>query len=146
EPPQKFFVPEAETPSYRLVGGTQMLIDMLAQKLPDDAVLLNKKVTVIKETENGMILETADGKVMDADKVVICVPPQLVAKQITFSPILPDTLRTILLNAQTWMAGAIKFTLEYDSPFWRNAGYSGMLYSHAGIIMEMYDHTNFEET
>lgn len=146
EPPQKFFVPEAETPSYRLVGGTQMLIDTLAQKLPDDTVLLNKKVTVIKETENGMVLETDDGKVMGADRVVICVPPQLVAKQITFSPILPDTLRTILLNVHTWMAGAIKFTLEYDTPFWRNTGYSGMLYSHAGIITEMYDHTNFEET
>lgn len=35
--------------------------------------------------------------------------------------------------------------MEYDSPFWRNEGYSGMLYSHAGIITEMYDHTNFEE-
>lgn len=43
------------------------------------------------------------------------------------------------------MAGSVKFTLEYDQPFWRNQGYSGMLYSHAGIIMEMYDHTNFEE-
>jgi len=145
EPPQKFFVPEAEIPSYRVVGGTQMLIDTLAQKLPSEAILLNTKVTAVKETGNGIILETADGKTMGADQVVVCIPPQLVAKQIVFSPELPDALETVLLNVQTWMAGAIKFTLEYGYPFWRHEGYSGMLYSHAGIIMEMYDHTNFEE-
>lgn len=145
EPPQKFFVPEAEMPSYRLAGGTQMLIDMLVQKLPDDTVLLNTKVAAIKETEDGILVETADGKIMDAGKAVICIPPQLVVKQIAFSPKLPDALTTILPSVQTWMAGSIKFTLEYDSPFWRRAGYSGMLYSHAGIITEMYDHTGFEE-
>ncbi|MGJ7029592.1 monoamine oxidase [Niabella hirudinis] len=145
EPPQKFFVPEAETPSYRLVGGTQMLIDRLAQKLPDDAVLLNTKVKTVKETTNGVVLETSDGKTVETGKVVICIPPQLVAKQITCSPKLPEALDAVLPNVQTWMAGAVKFTLEYSAPFWRNEGYSGMLYSHAGIITEMYDHTNFEE-
>jgi monoamine oxidase len=43
------------------------------------------------------------------------------------------------------MTGAIKFVLEYDKQFWRKEGYSGMLYSHAGIIVEMYNHTNFKE-
>ncbi|HRP57172.1 hypothetical protein [Agriterribacter sp.] len=43
------------------------------------------------------------------------------------------------------MAGAVKFTLEYNVFFWRKEGYSGMLYSHAGIVTEMYDHTSFEE-
>ena len=43
------------------------------------------------------------------------------------------------------MAGSIKFVLEYEEPFWRNSGYSGMLYSHCGIVAEMYDHTNFEK-
>lgn len=145
EPPQKFFIPEAEMPSYRVAGGTQMLIDTLAQKLTGDAVLLNTKVTAIKETGNGILLETAGGKTIEADKVIICIPPQLAGKQIIFSPKLPDALNSILSNVQTWMAGAVKFTLEYNHPFWRYEGYSGMLYSHAGIITEMYDHTNFEE-
>lgn len=98
--------------SYRLVGGTQMLIDTLAQRLPDDAVLLNTKVTVIKETEDGILLKTADGKAANADKVIICIPPQLVAKQMAFSPRLPDALDIVLPDVQTWMAGAVKFTLE----------------------------------
>ena len=44
------------------------------------------------------------------------------------------------------MAGAVKFVLEYESPFWKKKGFSGMLYSHAGMIVEMYDHTNAEGT
>ncbi len=145
EPPQKFFVPEAESPSYRLAGGTQMLIDALAAKLPQEAVLLNTKVTAVNETESGIVLETNKGKTLEADKVIVCIPPQLVANNISFSPELPDAFNALLPTVQTWMAGSIKFTLEYDQPFWRNEGYSGMLYSHAGIITEMYDHTNFEE-
>ncbi|MGN6511120.1 MAG: FAD-dependent oxidoreductase, partial [Chitinophaga sp.] len=39
EPTQKFFVPEAEIPSYRLAGGTQMLTDTLAKKLPADSIV-----------------------------------------------------------------------------------------------------------
>jgi len=145
EPPQKFFIPEAEIPSYRLAGGTQMLIDTLAEKLPKENILLNTKVTAIKETEDGIELASSDGRKHHAGKVIICILPQLTAKQITFSPELPDALKVILPNVQTWMAGAIKFTLEYDNPFWRKEGYSGMLFSHAGIITEMYDHTNYEE-
>ena len=145
EPTQKFFVPEAEIPSYRLAGGTQVLIDTLAKKLPADSIVLNTKVTAIKATGDGILLETSDGKKWNADKVIICIPPRLAAKQIAFSPALPAALNTVLPEVQTWMAGAIKFVLEYEDPFWREEGYSGMLFSHAGIVTEMYDHTNFEE-
>lgn len=50
----------------------------------------------------------------------------------------------MLPSVQTWMGGSIKFVIEYDKPFWRDNGFSGMLYSHTGIVTEMYDHTNFE--
>lgn len=144
EPPQKFFVPEAENPSYRLAGGTQMLIDTLAQKLTSENIKRNTKVTAIKEIENELLIETSNGQQLKADKVILCLPPQL-ATQIQFSPELPKNLTQILPTVQTWMSGAIKFVLEFEKPFWRNNGYSGMLYSHAGIVVEMYDHTNFEE-
>lgn len=145
EPPQKFFVPEAETPSYRLAGGTQALTDTLAQKLEAKNIRLNARVTGIRDAEDSVAVQTATGEVLRADKVVICVPPQLTASNIEFSPELPKPVREILPTVQTWMAGAVKFTLEYSEPFWRNEGFSGMLYSHAGIVAEMYDHTSFEE-
>lgn len=145
EPPQKFFVPEAETPSYRLTGGTQVLTDALAEKLIAENIKLNTKIVSIKEAENELLLETSDGNNFSADKVIICIPPQLAGFEIQFSPGLPDNVTQILPDVQTWMSGAVKFVLEYTAPFWRNNGYSGMLYSHAGIVVEMYDHTNFEE-
>jgi len=145
EPPQKFFVPEAESPSYRIAGGTQKLIDALKQQLDAENIHLNTPVSAIKETEDSLLTETADGRIWQADKVIICLPPQLAASKITFLPELPDNVRRVLPSVQTWMAGAIKFALEYEEAFWRKEGYSGMLYSHAGIITEMYDHTNFEE-
>lgn len=144
EPPQKFFVPEAESPSYRLAGGTQMLIDTLAHQLSGDTLRLDTKVTAVKEVEKSIIVKTNDGKTIETDKVILCIPPQLVSGNISFTPQLPEMLSNLLPTVQTWMAGSIKFTLEYDEPFWRNEGYSGMLYSHAGIITEMYDHANFE--
>jgi monoamine oxidase len=68
----------------------------------------------------------------------------LVGSDIEFAPALPRDLQQLLCSVQTWMAGSIKFTLEYDQPFWRKKGYSGMLFSHVGIVTEMYDHTNDE--
>lgn len=145
EPPQKFFVPEAEAPSYRLKDGTQNLIDTLAEKLNPKNIHLNTKVTAITELKDQVLVETLNGKKLHADKVVLCLPPQLAGSQIRFSPKLPEAVYDMLPSVQTWMAGSIKFVLEYTEPFWRKKDYSGMLFSHCGIVTEMYDHTNFEE-
>jgi monoamine oxidase len=145
EPPQEFLIPEAEQPSYRVRGGTQAVIDALEEKLKGHDIHLNKKVIAVHEADQGVVIETADGSRLEAELVVICMPPQLAGEQIEFTPDLPTEIRSILPTVQTWMAGAIKFTLEYERPFWRNKGFSGMLYSHADIVVEMYDHTNFEE-
>lgn len=146
EPPQKFFVPEAEEPSYRIAGGTEILIDKLSKKLRSDQVFLNSKVNAIQQNgDQTLTVHIANGLKLLADQVVICLPPQLASTNIQFKPILPPALTEILPGVQTWMAGSLKFAIEYLEPFWRKEGYSGMLYSHAGAIAEMYDHTNYEE-
>ena len=145
EPPQEFYIPEAETPSYRIVDGTQNLINTLSEKIKSKNIKLNTKVISINEIDNELIIESNNGEKYIADKVALCLPPQLVSSKIKFSPELPNDISIILPTVQTWMAGAIKFVLEYSKPFWRENGYSGMLYSHTGIVSEMYDHTNFEE-
>ena len=146
EPTQAFFVPESENPSYRIVGGTQKLVEILSKNIPNIDIVLNAKISSIKEIDNEMLLETNEGEKLHADLAVLCIPPQLAGSQIEFSPALPADISNVLPTVQTWMSGSIKFVLEYDKPFWRNNGYSGMLYSHAGIVTEMYDHSNFEET
>lgn len=143
-PVQEFEVSPAEPPSYRIAGGTQTLTDALYSALQPDDILYNTPVVSIQETQEGLRVTTANHNEYTSDRVVLCLPPQLIASEIQFTPQLPDPVHAVLKTAQTWMAGSIKFVLEYDHPFWRQDGYSGMLFSHCGIITEMYDHTHFE--
>ncbi len=145
EPPQVFNVPESQEPSYRISGGTQALINSLHSKSHLTNIKLNTRVKIINKSGNGLLLETDNNQKLYADKVILCLPPQLVSSQLTFSPALPDNVLEILPTVQTWMAGSVKFVLEYAVPFWRNKGYSGMLFSHSGIVTEMHDHTNHEK-
>lgn len=143
ETPQEFSVPETESPSYRIVGGTECLINSLKEKLLQTKIILNTKAEHISIDQEDLLIKTGQ-TTFRCGKVIICMPPQLVS-----SIQLPDEISIHLLNllptVQTWMAGSIKFTVEYEQPFWREKGYSGMLYSHSDIITEMYDHTNFEK-
>lgn len=145
EPTQQFFVPESDQPSYRIVDGTQRLIDALRQKLLPESIQTNCKIIGVKERGKEIQLETAAGKTYSADKVILSLPPALISSSIHFDPKLPAQLQELLPTVQTWMAGSIKFVLEYAQPYWRQRNYSGMLYSHAGIVTEMYDHTNEAE-
>ncbi len=145
EPPQEFFVPASQSPSYRIADGTQALIDALATQLDNENIKLSTKVEAITDIGNALEVKTSKGQKIQADKVILCLPPQLVDSQIQFSPELPNSVTKVLPTVHTWMAGSIKFVLEYDNPFWRNNGYSGMLFSHSGIVSEMHDHTNAEE-
>ena len=145
EPPQEFFMPASQSPSYRIADGTQALIDALANQLDNENIKLNTKVEAITNIGNALEVKSSNGQKIQADKVIICVPPQLVDSQIQFSPELPNSVTKVLPTVHTWMAGSIKFVLEYNNPFWRNNGHSGMLFSHSGIVSEMHDHTNAKE-
>jgi monoamine oxidase len=144
EPPQLFSIPESEQPSYRIVGGTQTLIEAIRSKLKNTSINLNTKVSSISICDNGTISVNAGEISEQCDQAVICMPPQL-ASSIDLPMQVSSELLQLLPTVQTWMAGAVKFVVEYESPFWREKGYSGMLFSHADIVTEMYDHTNFEE-
>lgn len=145
EPPQEFHVPEGENPSYRIAGGTQQIIENLVEHVGISAIKLQSKVSAITITEDEVEVVTNQEETYHAGKVALCLPPQLVGSQITFAPSLPDSVSALLPTVHTWMEGSIKFVLEYAEAFWRQKRYSGMLYSHVGIISEMYDHTTIEE-
>jgi monoamine oxidase len=49
-------------------------------------------------------------------------------------------------NVQTWMNGSIKFSVEYEEPFWLQNQFSGTVFSQSGIAVEIYDHSNFEQS
>ncbi|GAB3285000.1 FAD-dependent oxidoreductase [Larkinella harenae] len=142
EPPQKFFIPASEAPSYRLAGGTGQLIDALVNQLDAGRIQLNTQATEIQDTPHGIIIQTANGIAYHANRVVSCIPLPVMALKVKVTPELPKAVGELLPTVQTWMGGSIKFAVEYATPFWRLNGYSGMLYSQADIVVEMYDHTS----
>lgn len=145
KPPQHFEVSKNEPPSYRVAGGTEQVIKALHEHLTSSKILVDHKVVEITKKNKEIEVTAKNGKKYLGTEVVLCMPPQLIVSNINFVPQLPQALNELMPKVQTWMANSIKFVLEYSAPFWRSNRLSGMLFSHVGIVSEMYDHTNKEE-
>lgn len=144
---QLFQAPDAEEPSFRITGGTSKLTDALVHHIGRDQIVLGSPIASVSGHKDHIEITTSKGEKSDCRTLVITIPPFLILSQkIAFDPVLPDEVVSVMGNTHTWMGDAIKFAVEYDSPFWRQQGYSGTVFSHAGIATEMYDHSNFEET
>lgn len=112
EPPQQFYIPAAGSPSYRMAGGTQALIEALANRVGRETVLLNAPVTRITAAPHAVIVHTGNGQSVVSEAVAICIPPQLAASRITFSPGLPAAVSKVLPAVQTWMAAPLNSRLN----------------------------------
>jgi len=78
-------------------------------------------------------------KTIYAQRIVLAVPPRLVANAISFFPKLKPEQTQAMCDIPTWMAGQSKFTAVYSKPFWRNHGLSGDGVSHIGPLSEIHD-------
>ena len=145
-PPQKFEISEFEEPSFRIKGGTQKLIEKLAEKIGWHNIKTETKVIAINEVGNQMEVLDLNGTVHVADCIITTLPPNLMVNTISFSPALPENIVNLAKETHTWMGESIKFAVEYATPFWKENNYSGTLFSQASIITEMYDHSTFDNT
>lgn len=124
--------------SYRLQGGFAALIDGLAERLPQEKILVGQEVISLERSERGIRVETAQGDTVSARQVVLAMPPRI-AGQITYLPDLPAAARQTLRDVPTWMAGQAKAVVLFDAPFWREAGFSGDAMSRFGPMVEIHD-------
>ena len=145
-PPQKFEISEFEEPSFRIKGGTQKLIEKLAEKIGWHNIKTETKVIAINEVGNQMEVLDQNETVYIADCVITTLPPNLIVNTLSFNPPLPEKLVSLAKKTHTWMGESIKFAVEYATPFWKENNYSGTLFSQASIITEMYDHSTFDNT
>jgi monoamine oxidase len=145
-PPQKFEIPDAEEPSYRIEGGTTILIKELTNAVGLKNIKTNAQVVSIKEIGQHLEIRDADGNRYLADKVITTLPPHLLIQTVIFEPNLPEALVQLAKKTHTWMGESIKFAVEYANPFWKENRFSGTLFSHASIAQEMYDHCSFDNT
>lgn len=108
----------------RVVGGTHLISERMSAAL-GDAVRLDSVVRTIRQDEAGVLVEYEGGSVT-AEHVIVAVP-QTLAGRLRYVPPLP-ALRDGL--TQQMPAGAvIKFQIGYDTPFWREDGLNGTVWS-----------------
>ena len=126
----------------RIDGGLDRLIEALAGSLPADRVLLSQRVRAVHAQDGGFRVDLAQDGVhreILARRVVLALPPRVIAQTIDFEPALPQAALDDLRGIPTWMAGHAKFFAIYARPFWRESGYSGDAISRLGPLMEIHD-------
>jgi monoamine oxidase len=120
----------------RFVGGSQEIAIRMARLL-GDRVRLGSPVRRIEHGEHQILVHTDDVTV-EAENVVLAVPPTLTAS-IEFTPALPAD-RTQL--AHRMPPGTVtKFVAVYPRPFWRDAGLSGHATLTEGPISMTFDNS-----
>lgn len=74
-PPQKFEISEFEEPSFRIEGGTQKLIEKLAERIGHENIKTQTKVIAVNEVGNQMEVLDQNGTAYNADCVITTLPP-----------------------------------------------------------------------
>ncbi|MFE3194079.1 flavin monoamine oxidase family protein [Nocardia sp. NPDC059240] len=122
----------------RVIGGMQQVSQRLAAALGSD-VHLNAPVRKVRWSDTGVTV-FADGDLeVQADRVVLAVPPNLYAG-ISFDPPLPR--RRHQMHQHMSFGFVVKVHAVYETPFWRAKGLSGTGFSDTDLVSEVYDNTN----
>ncbi|WP_085318351.1 flavin monoamine oxidase family protein [Derxia lacustris] len=130
--------------AHRIAGGSVKLVEALAAQLPAGSIEFGTQVLSIVDRGHHVEIGLRRGGIettIEARRVVIALPPRLVAQDISFDPPLSGALANSLASTRTWMADQAKALVEYPSAFWRAAGQSGNAFvSHAQVMLhEIFD-------
>ena len=114
--------------SLRIDGGIAAVTDKLAARLGDGRIYRGHRVSCIREADPGYQVDLVHGDSLlqvEARKVVLAIPPRLIASRIEFDPPLDNAIIEEMDSVPTWMAGHAKLFAIYEEPFWRAQGLSG---------------------
>jgi monoamine oxidase len=120
----------------RLVGGLQEPASRLGSRL-GEAIRLGWPVRAISHDAGGVAVAGEAGEVR-AGRAIVAIPPAL-AGRLVYDPPLPagrDQLTQRLPGGSV-----VKFNLVYPSPWWRELGLSGFVYSPDEMVTMMFDAT-----
>lgn len=138
-PPQAIEIPP-QAPSFRITGGTSRLIQKLAEFLSDEEIFYNEAVKeLIFEDKSVKVITT--NRMLEAEKVICCIPPALLVNTIELRPGLPQNYFNIARNTHTWMQESIKAGVVYKEPFWKGRNISA-IFSNSGPVVEFHDHSD----
>jgi monoamine oxidase len=120
----------------RLVGGLQEPAVRLASRL-GDAVRLGWPVSGITHNADGVTVSGEGGEVR-ARRAIVAIPPAL-AGRLAYDPPLPA--RRDQLTQRLPAGSVVKFNLVYPTPWWRELGLRGFVYSPDEMATMMFDAT-----
>jgi len=135
----------------RLQGGTASLVEALLRELPEAQLHLGHELTNVEDcgTHVRLAFAALDGPIeIEAKRVVLALPPRLLAEHVRFVPELDEATVEAMGNAETWMAAHAKVVMSYDRAHWRDQDRSGNAFvSHEqAVIGEIYDACNADGT
>lgn len=117
----------SESEVYRCKGGNQQLATKLAAAVGATRILTRMPVRAIALDDRMARVTLADGKVLEADHVILTVPPP-VWNRIAITPVLPSGLAP-------QMGTNVKFLIGLKSRFWRRAELAPDLLSDGPVNM-----------
>jgi len=118
----------------RLAEGFQEVSKRIAREL-GDVVVLGAPVRKIEQDAEGVRV-TSDKGTVRGKRVIVAVPPAL-AGRIDYEPVLPASRD--LLTQKAPMGSVIKCIATYETPFWRQGGYSGEALGDFGAVKLVFD-------
>ncbi|MBT1095459.1 FAD-dependent oxidoreductase [Streptomyces sp. Tu102] len=124
--------------SNRFTAGAASLTDALAAALPSGTLRLSTPVTAIRSSPSGLGVHTPDF-VIEAEHVVLAVPPALALAAIDFDGQLPADLVRAAEQTPVWMGAVVKVVAAYPEAFWRRDGLAGAAFSRTGPLQEIHD-------
>lgn len=114
----------------RLIGGTGALLGALTARL-GERVRLGAPVRTIERSPTGVTV-IADGRAVHARRVIVALPPPR-AVEIAFTPALPADHARLL--GQMTLGAIWKVAVVYETPWWRDDGFSGQSLDVASPFM-----------
>jgi monoamine oxidase len=137
----------------RFKGGSNEIIHHLVDDLESKGVnlTLNHIVcSVHQESSTDAVtvtmrsLDTDEQQQLQADVVVIAVPPRAIINTIDFTPALPASKVDAMAGTDTWMQSTGKVGFIYSEPFWRSDSrqLSGTVFSERGPMSQIWDNSS----
>jgi monoamine oxidase len=119
---------------FRFQGSTSAVVERMAREL-GRRLLLRQPVRRIVQGRGGVRVVT-DKLSVRAKRVVVAVPPAL-AGRIDYRPRLP--FQRDQLTQRMGQGTLTKVSASYETPFWREAGYTGTALSSSGFVSATFD-------
>lgn len=120
----------------RLVDGMTALVDAFSATLPAARIHLAQPLVRLVDAGDHVVLHFNTGTPVQARRVVLALPPRLVAEQVSFAPALSPELFGALQATTTWMASAAKAVVGCERAIWRERGEAGNAWvTHAQAML-----------